>query len=119
MGLCISRGVKDINHAQFTDDTILLGGASTHSARNFKTELDIYQEASGSKINYVKSQIFRWNCNPREMLDISRILGIEGKTHWEAFKYLGIPIFKASPKSTNWLPIVDKIKARVNSWGTS
>ena len=33
--------------------------------------------------------------------------------------YLRVPIFKACPKPSNWIPIVDKIKARVNSWGAS
>ena len=58
LGLCISQGVKNINHAQFADDTILLGGASSISARIFKRELDMYQEASGSLIKYNKSHIF-------------------------------------------------------------
>ena len=81
-------GSQDINHAQFADDTILLGGASSQSTKNFKHELDLYQDASGSKINFAKSQIFGWNYNPREMLEISRILGIEGKTQWDAFIYV-------------------------------
>ena len=36
MGLCIAIGVKGVNHAQFANDTILIGGASVQSARNFK-----------------------------------------------------------------------------------
>ena len=69
-----------MNHAQFADDTILLRRVSVISARLFKRELDLYQEVSNSLINYNKSQILSWNCNPREMVDISRILGINGKT---------------------------------------
>ena len=38
-GLRLARGVKDINHSQFADDTILMGGASQIIARRFKTEL--------------------------------------------------------------------------------
>jgi hypothetical protein len=79
LGLRMTRGAKEINHAQFVDDTLLLGGASTLIARKFKQELELYKEASGSKINYRKSQIFGWNCSPREMVEISRILEIEGK----------------------------------------
>ena len=41
MGLHIARGVKEINHAQFADDTLLLGGVGTSSARKFKKELDL------------------------------------------------------------------------------
>ena len=78
LGLRIARGVKDVNHAQFANDTILLGGASVVSARLFKRELEKYQDASGSLINYNKSQILTWNCNPRDLADISRTLGING-----------------------------------------
>jgi len=80
MGLCIARGVRDINHAQFVDDTILLGSASNHSAKKLKSELDRYQAILASKINYRKSQIYGWNCTLREMTDITQILGIMRKT---------------------------------------
>ena len=52
------------------------------------------------------------------MADINRILGIEVKTQWDAFKYLGVPIFKATLKTSNWFPIVQKIKNRINTWGS-
>jgi hypothetical protein len=80
MGLCIERGIRDINHTQFVDDTILLGSASIRSAIRFKNELDNYQAISGSMINHRKIQIYGWICTPREMIDITRILGIAGKT---------------------------------------
>ena len=51
-GLRIANNVRDINHAQFADDTLLLGGANTHSAEQFKQELDLYKKVSGSKINF-------------------------------------------------------------------
>eukprot|EP00253_Pinus_taeda_P034834 PITA_34834 len=73
-GLRMVHNVKDINHAQFVDDTLLLGGASIISARYFKKELDIYKEASGSKINYLKSTIYGWNCSVKDLADIARLL---------------------------------------------
>ena len=76
----MAQGVKNINHAQFVDDTILLGGTSTNSTRRFKSMLDSYYKVSGNFLNYRKSQIYSWNINPREIIDISRILGIEGTT---------------------------------------
>ena len=96
MGKKITRGVKDVNHAQFFDDTLLLGGASTIIARKFKQQLDLYKEASMSQINYRKSQIFGWNCKPREMVEIDHIMEMEGETQWDSFKYLGVPISNPS-----------------------
>ena len=57
-GIRIVQNVKEVNHAQFADDTLLLGAANLHNARKFKTELDIYRRCSGSEINYNKSKIF-------------------------------------------------------------
>jgi hypothetical protein len=37
LGLRIAPGVKGINHAQFADDTLLMGGTSMQTARKFKT----------------------------------------------------------------------------------
>ena len=68
------HNVKDINHAQFADDTLLLGGASINSAKSFKKELDTYKEVSGSKINYLKSTIYGWNCSVKDLADIARLL---------------------------------------------
>ena len=118
-GIRLARGIQDINHAQFADDTILMGGASQIIASRFKTELNRYCLASGSKINLTKSQIFGWNINPREVLDISRILNMNGTVSWDSFKYLGVPIFKIRSKSSEWNPIVEKIKKKISSWGTA
>ena len=76
----MSCGTKNINHTQFDDDIILLGGASPIMTKMFKYELHSYCEASGSKLNMRKSQIFSWNTNMRELSVISRILGIVGVT---------------------------------------
>jgi hypothetical protein len=57
-GLKIARGVRRINHSQFVDDTLLLGGSSQIMASRFKLVLDQYGEVSGGIINKKKSQIY-------------------------------------------------------------
>jgi hypothetical protein len=39
-GLFIARGVKRINHSQFVDDALLVGGASRIISKNFKLVLE-------------------------------------------------------------------------------
>jgi len=114
-GLRIAPGVKNINHAQFVDDTLLMGGASLHTTRKFKIELAAYTEISRSVISPAKSKIFGWNITPNEMLEITRILGMEGCTNWDAFKYLGVPNFKSAPRASHWNPLIDKIKNKIAS----
>ena len=42
LGLHILQGIEDmINHSQFPDDTLLLGGDVTHIARKYIHELDL------------------------------------------------------------------------------
>jgi hypothetical protein len=77
---------------------LLLGGANNNTARKFKIELDVYKEVSGSETSLHKRKIFGWNCLPQEMLDISRILEMEGTITWDSIKYLGIPLFKSAPR---------------------
>ena len=60
-GIRIVPKVKDVNHAQFADDTLLLGAANLNTARNFKSELDFYRDSFGSEINFHKSNIYGWN----------------------------------------------------------
>ena len=89
------------------------------SARLFKRELEKYQDASGSLINYNKSQVLSWKCNSRDLTDISKILEIKGSPQWVDLKYLRVPIFKATPKVSSWLPLIEKIKNRISTWGAT
>ena len=119
MGLTITPRVKKINHAQFADDTLLLGQANLTTARTFKKELDAYTDVSGSEISLRKSKIYGWNCPPIEMTDISRTLEMEGTSTWDSIKYLGTPLVKATPRRSLWMPLVDKLKAKIMAWGDS
>jgi hypothetical protein len=113
----MAHNVKHINHAQFVDDTLLLGGANNNSARCFKTELYMYKEVSGSEISLHKSKIFGWNCTIREITDISRIIRMEGTITWDSIKYMGIPLFKSIPRVIHWLPLLENLKLKIQSWG--
>ena len=95
----MAENVKEINHAQFADNTLLLGGASLLIARHFKQELEIYKQISGIKINFQKSKIYGWNCSVRDLGEIARILGMEAVHDWDSFTYLGVPISKGGPKA--------------------
>jgi hypothetical protein len=118
-GLRIAPGVKDINHAQFVDDTLLMGGANLQTTRKFKNELVAYIEISGSVIIPTKSNIYGWNITSNEMMEIAIVLGMEDCTEWDAFKYLGVPIFNSTPRTSHWNLMIHKIKNKITSWGAS
>ena len=93
-GLKIAKGTKAAMHAQFANDTILLGGASTVIAERFNKALSSFLKASYGKVNLKKSTVYVWNCPPRTLARIVRLLGFEGKLNWNSFSYLGTAIFK-------------------------
>eukprot|EP00253_Pinus_taeda_P033311 PITA_33311 len=89
MGLNIARGVKNINHALFADDSLLLGAASLTSAKRFKDVVDAYCEDSGSNLNKGKCHIYCWNFNARSLQAISNCFGFATSSSWSSFMYLG------------------------------
>lgn len=52
------RGVKDINHSLFVDDTLLMGKLSFIIASQFKKVLDEFLLASGGILNNTKCRIY-------------------------------------------------------------
>jgi hypothetical protein len=73
-GISIVRGVKETNHSQFVDDTLLLGGASFIIVARFKIVLDQFLNAYGGKVNNEKIHIYGWNISGLLLQNISRIL---------------------------------------------
>ena len=57
-GLKIARGVKNENHAQYADDTILLGGVSVIIAERFREVISTFLKALDGKVNVVKTKIY-------------------------------------------------------------
>jgi len=72
----IARGVKEINLSLFTDDTLLIGGASSIIARRFKKVLDDFLAVSGDLLNNKKCRIYTWDMPNNIMQRISQILEI-------------------------------------------
>ena len=101
-GISIVRGIKGINHSLFTNDTLLIGGASSLMARRFKQTLDLFLLVSGGKLNNNKCKIYTWNV-PRQIIQrISSILDIPAQMNWSHFMYLGLPLAKELVKTEIW-----------------
>ena len=58
VGLCKARGVENINHALFVDDTLLLGAAYVLIASRFKGVLYEFCLTLGSSLNIGKCHIY-------------------------------------------------------------
>lgn len=117
-GIKFEQGTKNINHSQFADDTLLMGGASITIARRFKKILDQFMEYSGGKINQVKSCIYGWNVSNHTIHSIANILGVSYKLNWSHFTYLGMPVSMGPLKANTWNEILDKIQRKIQQWGS-
>jgi hypothetical protein len=116
--LQIGCGVKNINHSQFSYDTLWMGGASIIISSRFKMVMDSFLDASGGAMNNRKCQIMGWNISPKEMGVISRIFQFIVAEKWSSFHYLGIPISMKNSTSQEWLPIVEDINEKFTQWGS-
>ena len=68
-------------------------------AERFNEVLSSFLKASDGKVNSIKSKVYGWNCPPRSLERIARVLGFECKLNWNSFNYLGTPIFKGKKTS--------------------
>eukprot|EP00253_Pinus_taeda_P011928 PITA_11928 len=118
-GISIERGIKEINHSLFADDTLLIGGASSLMEKRFKKTLDTFLTASGGKLNNKKCKIYTWNVPLQIMQRISMILDIPVQINWNYFSYLGLPLAKETVKSEIWVKHIEKMRGKLQSWGMS
>lgn len=112
-------GVKNINHSQFADDTLLIGGASVIIARRFKALLDKYMRYSGGMINYLKSCIYGWHASAQTLHNISNVFGVPCKLNWDHFNYLGMLVSIGPTRAEIWDTTLDKLKRKVQLWGST
>ena len=112
------NGVKNINHSQFADDTLLIGGASTTIARRFKKLLDQFMGYSGGLVNQLKSCVYGWNISNQTAHNIANIFGVTCNLEWTHFSNLGMPVSLGPLKVGTWNIIIDKVKRKVQQWGT-
>jgi hypothetical protein len=117
LGIKIARGTKRLNHSQFVDDTLLIGGASLVMAKRFKYSLDNFTQASGALINNAKSNIYAWNTPLRTAHLIASIFRFPLIEKWQTFRYLGIPICLKSLPNSAWNQVLEKLKNKMDHWG--
>jgi hypothetical protein len=99
---------------QYADDTIIFMEHDLQKALNMKLILCIFEQLSGLKINFHKSELFCFG-NAKESQDEYRILfGCEIGSL--PFRYLGIPIHFRRLKNGEWKLIEDHFEKKLSSW---
>ena len=89
-GLCPEVCPGGIICLQYADDTILFLDNDSTYASNLKTVLTCFEQVSGMRINYTKSELIPINMDDQELADFLSIL-VCNKGNFP-IKYLGIPL---------------------------
>jgi hypothetical protein len=99
---------------QYADDTILFMEHNFDQARNMKLLLTAFEQISGLKINFHKSEIFCFgNANDHE-LQYEELFGC--KTSSYPFRYLGIPMHYRKLNNNDRKMIEERIEKKLSSW---
>jgi hypothetical protein len=99
---------------QYADDTILFLEQDLEKAVNMKLILCIFEQLSGLKINFHKSEIFCFD-KAKEVEDQYRqIFGCESGSL--PFKYLGVPIHYRKLRNAEWYPIECCFAGKLGCW---
>lgn len=99
------------SHLIFADDLLIFADAKRTDAEAIKEILSHFEMISGLALNPNKSQIF---CNKEDARDVCDILGVQRANF--PVRYLGLPLFAGRIKRSMCLPLLDKMKARLDLW---
>jgi hypothetical protein len=99
---------------QYIDDTILFMEHDLEMARNMKLLLSAFEQLSGLKINFHKSEILCFGKAKEYELQYEQLLGCKKGSY--PFKYLGIPMHHRRLSNKDWEIIEERIEKKLSSW---
>lgn len=99
---------------QYADDTIVLIKEDVEQVRNVKLLLYLFEQMSGLKINFQKSEILLVQHDEEKLLFYSEMFCC--KTGTWPLKYLGVPISGSKLLVSDWAALVEKVQKRLDGW---
>jgi hypothetical protein len=99
---------------QYADDTVLFLDHDLDKAKNLKLLLCAFEQLSGLKINFHKSEIFCFGDAEDARLDYVDLFCC--KSGEFPIKYLGIPIHYRTLRNVDWRMIEERFEKRLSSW---
>jgi hypothetical protein len=103
-----------ISILQYADDTIIFIDHDLEKAQNMKLLLCAFEQASGLKINFHKSELFCFGEAQEARDQYAEIFGCRSGDF--PLKYLGIPIHYRKLSNSDWKRVEERFEKRLNSW---
>ena len=99
---------------EYADDTILFMYHDIEKATNMKMLLCAFEQLSGLKINFHKSEIFCFRQAKEMEQQYSQLFGCQSGKY--LFRYLGIPMHFRKLSNAHWRIIEEKFEKKLSSW---
>lgn len=99
---------------QYADDTIFLLKDNVEYAKNLKYILCLFEQMSGLKVNFHKSEVYRLGEAAEKKEIYSQILTC--KMGDLPMRYLGVPIDKKRIHNIDWKPVENKLEGKLSCW---
>jgi hypothetical protein len=99
---------------QYADDTILFLEYDFDKARNMKLILSAFEQLSGLKINFHKSELYCFGEAQDEVNAYADLFGY-GQGHFP-MRYLGIPIQYRRLTIAEWKLVEERLQKHLSSW---
>jgi hypothetical protein len=103
-----------LTHLQYADDTIIMINDDDTQIANLKFLLMCFEDMSGLKINYHKSEVIVMGRDITRQQTVADFLNC--KLGAFPFMYLGHPISNRKLTLEQWLFLVRKLAAKVEPW---
>src|ERR1043165_6948392 len=113
-GLCTEVCPGGIICLQYADDTILFLENNIEKSQNLKSVLHCFEQVSGMRINYSKSELIPINLEVTEVAPFLDCLGCSQGSF--PIKYLGVPLHFEKLSREDIQPLIDKILKRIAGW---
>ncbi|GAU20198.1 hypothetical protein TSUD_352620 [Trifolium subterraneum] len=114
-GFKVQSDGPSISHLQYADDTLCIGEPSVENLWTLKAIRRGFELASELKVNFWKSCLVGVNVCTEFMEMACTFLNC--KKGGFPFKYLGLPVGTNPRTMSTWVPLLDCLRKKLNSWG--
>uniref|UniRef100_A0A803PKP8 Reverse transcriptase domain-containing protein n=1 Tax=Cannabis sativa TaxID=3483 RepID=A0A803PKP8_CANSA len=114
-GCKVANRAPVVSHMLFADGSYLYCKANDSDVQKVQQLLQIFEEASGQKVNFTKSSaFFSTNTSHQDKTHICQVLGIVEAG--EDSKYLGLPSTLSRNKSAVFGYLKDRVRRKIQNW---
>jgi hypothetical protein len=110
----ISARAKGIKTSLYADDASIFISPMRQDLAVLRVILDIFGQASGLRTNLLKSEVFLISCNNINLAEV--LEGFPALVNAFPCHYLGLSLHPKKIRKVDFMPLLDKVGAKLPSW---